>query len=190
MKKITTIILVSLLQSTVLLAQEKEKKSFKNGWEVEVDPIAYLMNGHSVHAIYQYGRFRFDAGSYGIEVPEGFQQNDGFKLKNEGFGVKANYLLQGVNGFYSGLGIGYSDLEATDKQTGERRTGNSIGIGVDLGYRLFFKKEKDGDRNGLYLTPWVGINYNFFPDQIKFTSKEYKQEPLEFFPTVHIGYRF
>jgi hypothetical protein len=187
MKKI---LLAAAFVASLLGSSSAQEKVFKNSWEIEVDPIAYALDGHSLHVIYHTGRWRFDAGSYGIKVPEGLQANKGYRLRNEGFGVKANYLLQGLNGFYTGIGIGYSDLEATFKETGEKKKGNSIGAGVNVGYRVFINKEKEGNRKGLYLTPWVGINYNFYPKEIEFSNREYKQEAVEFFPTVHIGYRF
>ena len=185
MKRITFMLM--LILPGFLNAQDKPLKS---SWEIEVDPIAYILNGYSVHGIYQTGRMRFDAGVYGVEVPESFQSSKGFKLKNQGLGVKVNYLLQGIQGFYAGIGLGYSKLEATRRESGEKAEGNSIGAGVDIGYRLFLAKEKEGTRKGLYLTPWLGINYNFYPDKIKFTDREYKQKPFELFPTVHLGYRF
>jgi hypothetical protein len=87
-KAIITMMLVSL--SLVLLAQENERKS---RFELEIDPIAYVLNGYSVHGIYVFNKTRFDIGVFGIEQPEGFDGNDGFKVKIQGVGAKINCLL-------------------------------------------------------------------------------------------------
>jgi hypothetical protein len=187
MKKSVLLFTLLVLFSTGLVAQEKKIGS---AFEIEIDPIAFLLGGYSFHGIYQHEKVRIDAGVYGLDVPESFQHNTGYELRNEGLGIKVNYVLNGVDGWYAGLGLGYSKLEAKHQESGEAATGSSVGTGVDIGYRWFLKKKKDDEVKGLYLTPWLGINYNFYPDKVQFASREYKHKAFELFPTVHLGYRF
>jgi hypothetical protein len=65
-----------------------------------------------------------------------------------------------------------------------------VGIGVDAGYRFFFWKDQNGSPAGLYLMPWVSIGYDVYQEKINIIEKDYKQQPVSLFPTVHIGYRF
>ncbi|HYK76801.1 MAG TPA: hypothetical protein VEV16_07480 [Daejeonella sp.] len=184
MKKVIIGLLV-LISSGYSWGQERP-----SAWEIEADPIAYLLNGYSIHGIYQIKRIRLDAGVYGIQVPEGFQSNKGYKLRNEGFGLKAQYLFNGINGFYAGVDAGYGKLRANLQETNEQASGTSISTGVNVGYKLFLQKDKQGNPNGFYLNPWMGLSYNFYPNEVKFANRNYKNDHLGFFPTVHVGYRF
>jgi hypothetical protein len=185
MKKLFLILLMFV--SSQLLAQtEKPKPTI----EIEVDPLAYLLKGYSFHAIYQPGRFRFDAATYGLHLPGKFQGNDGFNLKMQGFGFKTHYLLQGTNGFYTGLGIGYLATEALHRQSGAQKRGRSIGMGPEFGYRFFFRKPREGVFKGFYLQPWVSYGYSIPLSKIKFENATYKQKRWEYFAAFHVGYRF
>jgi hypothetical protein len=189
MKKLAILLLLStqIFVSGKLLAQAQKTK---NTFEIEIDPIAYLLKGYSLHAIYQPAKFRFDLATYGLQIPGKLQGKEGFNLKMQGFGGKVHYLLQGTKGFYTGLGIGYSLTEATHKESKVQDKGKFIGIGPELGYRLFFKKPKDGIYKGLYLQPWISYGYSISLNKIEFEHVNYNQNPWEYFITFHIGYRF
>jgi hypothetical protein len=186
MKKL--IVLFAVFSTLDLSAQTRSKTST---WEFEVDPLAYaFFKGYSGHVRYNQNKIVWDAGVYGLEVPESVHGNQGFQQKMTGFGIKTSYLFNNVKGLYTGVGFGYTATEATYLQAKDvKAKGKSIGGGVHLGYRFFLQKEKNGTRKGIYIAPWVGLDYNFHIKEVKFDNMNFKQNNLSFFPTVHIGYR-
>ncbi|NDK55739.1 hypothetical protein [Pontibacter fetidus] len=183
-------LLITALTLLLFTAAQAQTEKPTQAWEVEVDPIAFFLKGYSAHVIYQPDRVRLDVGVFGVQQPESFHGNKGFNLMTQGFGLKASYLLQGTTGFYTGLGAGYTFNEATHKESGVEETGKTIGVGTHIGYRFFFQKDEDGTPKGLYITPWVSLDYNIHIDKIKFEGNEFKQDKFGVFPTVHVGYRF
>lgn len=159
-------------------------------FEVEVDPLAYLMRGYSVHAIYAPGHLRFDAGVYGLELPKGMRANAGFSTRFGGYGLKVNYSFQGIKGLFVGVGGGCTTETATHLESGTTATGRTIGVGAQVGYRFFLMKDANGQPRGLYLAPWIGLDRNFHVDAVRFEGLNYTQSDWQPFPTVHIGYRF
>lgn len=167
---------------------QRDTLKFKKTFEIEVDPIAYILNGYSVHGIYNHNHFRFDLGYYGIETPGKLTGNEKYNIRSTGFGIKANYMIKKVNGFYAGVDLGYGETLATENETKLKDTGHTLSIGTHVGYRIFIFPHHRNALNGLYLTPWAGISYNHVYDKIKFTN--YKDSKLGYFATFHIGYRF
>ncbi|MFC0186133.1 hypothetical protein SAMN04515674_12362 [Pseudarcicella hirudinis] len=160
---------------------------------VEVDPVAYILKGYSLHGIYQpFSNWSFDLGVFGIEEPEGYSGNSGFRVTHKGFGVKAHYHFNGktTRGLYTGFSFGYSRTEAVYKQSGESAGGHGLGFGPHIGYRFFLNKPKEGIQRGLYITPWVGVDYSLPAEKIDFEKQKYQESRWTFFPTVHFGYRF
>jgi len=184
MKKL---IIVLALISSQLMAQ-KDSLRFKKTFEIEIDPIAYMLKGYSIHGIYNYKHLRFDLGYYGIETPGKLTGNENYNIKSTGFGIKANYLIKKVNGFYTGIDLGYCESIATENESKLNDTGHNISLGTHIGYRIFLFPLQKNVLNGLYLTPWAGISYNHVYDKIKFEN--YKDSKFGYFATFHIGYRF
>lgn len=184
MKKL---ILVLMVAASNVMAQSPVKN---RALHLEIDPIAYALSGYSFHAIYQVDKISFDAGIFGIEAPEGFTGNKGFRERMTGAGVKAHYHFNGVKGWFTGISAGYSHLNIKHKQSGGKDTGASVGVGIDVGYRFFFWKDDAGDPTGLYIAPWVSVDYAVYQDKVNIAEKEYRQHPVGYFPTLHIGYRF
>jgi hypothetical protein len=83
-------------------------QSHFNYFEVEADPIAYILNGYSLHGVFVSHRIRTDLGVFGIQQPEGYGGNRGFQVYSKGVGMKVNYLLGNKHKWFSGLGFGYS----------------------------------------------------------------------------------
>ena len=181
-----------LLILFVLVAHQLSGQPAKpsRSFEIEIDPIAYMMNGYSVHGIYHRKHLRFDLGVYGIEQPEFAHGNEGFTVLTQGFGLKVNYLFKDVKGLFVGADAGYASNRATFDETGEKDTGHNISVGVHTGFRFFPFMKSEGFAQGLYISPWAGIGYNLTHDKIKFAFKEFRETPMSFFPTIHIGYRF
>jgi len=186
MKKLILVLMVA--SSSIVVAQQTT--TINRAFHIEVDPIAYVLKGYSVHAIYQVNKFSFDAGIFGIQPPAGFTGNKGFLEKINGVGVKAHYHFSGIKGWFTGISAGYANMNVKHKASGSSDTGKSADISGDIGYRFFFWKDQNGNPTGLYLMPWVSIGYAVYQEKINIIEKEYKQQPITFFPTVHIGYRF
>lgn len=179
-------LLIALVSGT-LMAQN-EKLQFKRTLEIEVDPIAYVMKGYSVHGIYNHNHFRYDLGVYGIETPGKLTGNKDYQIRNTGFGLKANYMIGKVNGLYAGIDAGYGQTKATQNESKLSDLGHNISIGTHVGYRLFLFPNSRGPVSGIYLTPWAGISYNHTYDKIQLPG--YKDSKLGYFATFHVGYRF
>lgn len=184
MKKLAIMLLFGCSQAM----GQSGKMILKKTVEVEVDPIAYVLKGYSLHAIYMHNRFRYDWGFFGIEPPAGLTGNKDFAVRTTGFGLKVNYLLQGVKGAYVGLDAGHATNTVSNTKTGWRDIGHNASIGAHLGYRFFLFPRNQSALAGLYLTPWAGLSYNLHYDKVKLDG--YKETPLGYFATFHIGYRF
>lgn len=161
----------------------------KAHFDVELDPIAYALNGFSVHLGYQKNSFRYDAGVFGLDEPSSFSVNKDFTVKLKGFGFKAIYLGNKPGGWFAGVGTDYGFVNATHKLTGEQKKGNTLGIGINGGYRILFGKAAEKG-SGFYISPWLGIDKVFLVNKPAFTGAEYKEQNIRFFPTVHLGWRF
>ncbi|MBK9415441.1 MAG: hypothetical protein IPN61_18820 [Bacteroidetes bacterium] len=184
MKKLIIILLMISQQAQA----QSEKMNFNRTIEIEVDPIAYMLHGYSVHGIYNHDHLRFDLGFFGIEQPASITGNKNFTTMSTGFGVKANYMIGKVDGFYLGLDAGSIANKVTEKESKRVDTGHTLSIGGHAGYRFFIFKNVKSSWNGLYLTPWAGLSYNHIYDKVKLLN--YKEGSLGYFATFHIGYRF
>jgi hypothetical protein len=159
-------------------------------FEAEVDPIAYALKGYSLHGIYVKNHFRTDLGVFGIEQPEGYSGNKGYKVKSDGVGLKVNYLLDKKEHWFSGLGVGYANNKIVQEETQQSARQGVVSVGAHIGYRWFLLGKKENAWHNLYLTPWMSVDYNMPLQSVKFESEGYSQKAFSIFPTVHIGYRF
>ncbi len=154
--------------------------------EIEIDPIAFALKGYSFHLIYSDDSNRFDVGVFALELPED-SRNEHYTVSFQGTGVKWDYFGDSVDGFFAGLEAStnevlfeYDDLD--DDLPKEDTTETLTTYGVRFGYRI--------GTDGLYLTPWLGINAAELADDVELGGQKYEQRSVIFFPTVHIGYRF
>jgi len=183
-------VIATLLFAVLTVDSSAQETHSANRFEVEIDPIAYLLQGYSLHGVYVYDRIRTDLGVFGITQPEGYGGNDGFQVKTQGLGVKVNYLLDENERWFAGIGMGYSNNRITLQGTNETHNQNVFGVGIHAGYRWFVTENEVSAFRNLYLAPWCSVDYNHTVNDVSFTAKKYKQHPVSFFPTVHIGYRF
>jgi hypothetical protein len=186
MKKGFIILLLAFTASTSQAQQLKKTSRF----EVEIDPIAYGLQGYSLHGIYVNKRLRTDLGAFGIKQPEGYGVNKGFQVTTHGWGLKLNYLLNEKETWFGGVGTGYAVNSIERKETSETHSQKVVSVGVHLGYRWFAFQNKDSAWKNLYLAPWCSVDYNSPLKKVSFNDATYKQQTLSFFPTVHIGYKF
>lgn len=186
------IIILNLLFSAAVVTQAQETqtqvKSPKSYWELEADPVAYALNGFSVHAVRVQDRMRFDLGVFGLQVPESFNANKGFEVYSRGAGLKVNYLLNSKETWFAGAGFGYLNNTIRQRESSLTQVQHTIGTGVHVGYRIYLFRNFNYGK--IYLTPWISMDYNKALKPVQFNGETYKTVPLSFFPTVHIGYRF
>ncbi|MCF0041291.1 hypothetical protein [Dyadobacter fanqingshengii] len=186
MKTIVKILLLTLGTCFNSIAQ---KQPSANRFELEADPIAYILNGYSFHVGYTLGHVRFDAGVFGIKQPKFALENEQFSVKSSGFGIKADYLFRANKGFFLGLQSDYGTDRMGLKNTAVRQEAESIMLGLRTGYRFMFGK-KENQYKGLYLVPWVALINTLDPADIMENDQRYEQKKWSLFPTVHLGYRF
>jgi len=178
------------------LVQLINAQTFKknNHFEIEVDPVAFILHGYSVHAGYQSGHFRWDVGAYGIRVPSFFSGYDNFNIKSNGAGVKMDYLFQKRKGLLLGIESNISTEHVSPKSNNSNddisKTFTNVNMSMRMGYRWMLGC-KTNNYKGLYIFPWVSfLSFNLNPQAASIQGKEYRQKTLSFFPTVHFGYSF
>ncbi len=152
--------------------------------ELEADPIAYALNGFSLHGAKVLGATRLSAGTFGIDVPRSYHGNEGWSSSMRGAGVKWDYLGTSIDGWFVGADAGYMRMTYSLDVENETVQRNVIGAGIRGGYRLPL-----GDR-GLYLSPWIGVSYNFNGKDVLIGTEQFNRGAVTVFPTAHIGWRF
>lgn len=155
--------------------------------EIEIDPIAYALKGHSFHAIYSGSSSRVDLGGFALELPED-SKNKHFTVFFRGYGMKWDYFGSSVDGLFWGIQASTADVyfdfddpdDALDKASTTRRVNN---YGTRVGYRF--------GTDGLYISPWISVDYNeLIGKDVELGNQKYDFQTISFFPTVHVGYRF
>lgn len=153
-------------------------------FDVEVDPIAYVARGHSLHLGFRFSRLRFDVGSFSLVVPEFVHGQEGFEDWGSGYGIKLDaYLLEAGQGPFVGAEGAWFEQEIVESSSDTRREVSSFMAGGRVGWELELGA-------GFYARPWVGLSYRFGNDTVKLANGTFRQSPFVVFPTVHLGYIF
>ncbi|MCL7987521.1 hypothetical protein M8998_06185 [Sphingobacterium sp. lm-10] len=179
-------IVYTLLSNTNLYAQSKSKVAF----ELEADPLAYVLNGYSLHAGFNYGSFRSSVGIFAIKQPSFFVNNDNFSVYSSGFDLKTDYLFKNTKGLYAGIQFTYGNDEVklkSDPQIEQAIKG--LNIGLRSGYRFMFGKAEN-DYKGFYINPWVALIFATNTQDRIIGSETYQPSAVSIFPAVHLGWRF
>jgi len=175
-------LLALVTTSTVALA---EPASPALRADVEVDPTAYVLDGYSVHAGIERGRWRLDLGAFALALPASIHGNDGFSASFDGFGAKLQYFVfaEGEGGF---VGVDASmtrllvQLDGSDDASRQRQ----VGVGVNLGWRFPIT-------HGVYATPWLGLGRTVSGNgDGMLGGRTFTMTPWTVFPAVHVGRRF
>lgn len=150
--------------------------------DVEIDPLAWALGGHSVHAGARWGRLRVDLGAFGLPMPEALSGNPGFTARFDGVGAKADWALREDGmGPFAGIEGSYTRL-AVAPEGGDAFTVAPQGnAGVRVGWRIPVYK-------GLYVAPWVGVGANLGAREIATDGGAYEVGRAYVFPTIHLGY--
>ncbi len=154
------------------------------GIDIEIDPIAYIFKGYSMHIGYNSSHIRYDIGVFGIEVPEWINGNDGFYNYGWGVGAKVDYYMQGTGrGLFAGISGDVVASRVRWKETGSGETNPVYAVGVTVGYKLPVT-------NNLYIKPWLNMSYMFDMKDIYIDGQVFEQSSIRPFPTIHIGWHF
>jgi hypothetical protein len=179
-------IVIVLLFTTLAYSQEK---NVSNRLEIEADPLAYLLSGHSLHVAYTLSAFRFSLGTFGIKQPDFFLDHDAFSVRTFGFDAKIDYLFNRVKGFFVGAQTTYSRDRIGLKIDLERQHLWGPSVGLRTGYRFMFGREIK-NFSGFYLIPWLMVGYAPNPQSIIIGDQTYRQPRWFPFPSIHLGWRF
>lgn len=184
--------LVTLITTVILFiytpeshAQEKEAVRL----EVEADPLAYILNGYSVHVGITYGKFRSSIGTFGIKQPSFQLDNDAFSVYSSGFDAKTDYLFGKTKGFHTGIQLTYGKDKIGLKGSEDKENLWGLNIGIRGGYRFMFGKAENKYK-GFYINPWAALIYSTNAKTISKGGETYKQPSISLFPAVHVGWRF
>jgi hypothetical protein len=152
--------------------------------DIDIDPIAYALNGFSIHAGFNTQNIRYDIGVFGIEVPKVIHGNKGFDNYMRGAGAKADYYFRGTeSGLFTGFGIDLTNSRVHLEETGTETSVVQFAAGLNFGYKVSIT-------NHLFIKPWFGLSYLFNADDIVIDGRTFEQASIRPFPTVHIGWIF
>lgn len=152
--------------------------------DAEIDPTAYVLDGHSVHVGVGAGHLRVDLGAFAMTLPAAIHGQDGFTAAFDGFGAKAQYFLRDDRaGLFAGVDAGLVRLDVARDGTDLAARDRQLQAGVHLGYRFSLPAD-------LYVTPWLGVGYAFGVDDVTLGGATFESTRVTVFPAVHLGYRF
>lgn len=152
--------------------------------DVELDPAAYALSGDSIHVGIGYGRFRFDLGTFGLEVPRFLHTNDAFDVVFDGYGLKLQWFrCSEQTGLFVGVDASVARFEVHRRGTDLAIHDHQIGTGVNIGYRVALPAN-------FYVTPWIGVGYQWGADDVVLGGERFEANRFTLFPAVHLGYRF
>ncbi len=153
-------------------------------FDAEVDPIAYVARGYSLHVGINWERLRLDLGAFGAQVPEFMHGQTGFEDRMDGYGAKLDvFLLDPSSGPFVGIEGGWLEQHLVDTATQLSADTDAWSLGGRVGW-LF---NLPGD---FFLRPWVGVGHRFGELQVNVGERTFEQSSLLVFPTFHFGYRF
>ncbi len=149
-------------------------------FEVEVDPLAYILKGFSLHGIYLLDETKIDIGVFGLELPED-SDNKSYTVYFKGAGFKYDWYGSSLNGFFTGIQGSIATVDFTNASQNKNRIVTSTG--VRTGYRWSW--------GHFFVTPWVSVDYNHnWGTEVEIQGTKYKHTPISLFPTIHLGYHF
>ena len=203
MKTAATVALLCMLtfvQPLKIFAQDYIpvfSRDYSSRLSVEVDPLAFLYKGYSLHIRYQpmfSELFVIGLGTYGLDLPEAIVD---FNDRNRDLGwdvrIRSAYLLYGEfyakranNGWFIGEQVGFQSFKVSiDGESGGSTNFNNFLAMTYVGYAWRPYK------GSFYVKPWVGLGITEKIDGInRVGPMKYHVAPLFPYFTVHAGYTF
>ena len=183
-----TRILTALILTLFIIPSQAQNK---HHIEIETDPLAWSLGGASGHLAYTWKNERVQLGYGALELPESFQDNEEVAESFQAISFKWEYYFGKTDpshGFFAGPSLDYLFTEYED-EAGNTLKENNFSAGFRFGYR-FDLFANHTTLNGLYLTPWAGLNYLTKNKDYTLGDQRYSRQALKFFPTVHLGWSF
>lgn len=199
-KTIAAMIAVLFLYSLSSSAQ-RDSSHVKGHFDIEIDPLAYAVyKGYSIHGGYTYKHSRFDISAVGVEIPAGFGGEPGFTARTYGGGLKWDYINTKLRGFYFGPQTDLYLLTLRNQSDGAKASLFQASFGLRVGFRFMFGMKK-GDvkrmfnkngsaERGFYLNPWFAPIFNPTKEDKIVGNAVHKSPLIQYFPTIHLGWRF
>ncbi len=174
-------LVLTLGWATSAFAQDSASKLVA---DFEVDPLAYGLQGHSLHVGLGWERYRVDLGSFALELPSSLHGQDGFESGFTGYGAKFDVFFKKTqSGAFVGLDASLARAFVTHQQSQISRRLWQGNVGVRAGYRFDLPAD-------FFVSPWVSLTYNPLAKDVKIDGDTYKTPDFGVFPTVHLGRRF
>jgi hypothetical protein len=184
MKKIS-IIVFTILITVTHYSELRAQSPHDRGFDIDIDPIAFALNGFSFHGGYITGPYRFDLGIFGLDIPEWLHGNEEFSSSFVGAGWKVDRFFKGyADGFFAGVDGGISRLNVTHTATNTDKDRLQYMLGIRGGYRW------NTGLGNLFVTPWIGLGYVLNAKDIEIDGDLFESSAFTPFPTVHIGWKF
>lgn len=165
--------------------KEEEKSRSYRHLALEVEPVAYLLNGAGIHGRYQYNNMRYSVEVFGVDIPGSLHGNNGFDASVYGVELHFEYFFRdSEDGYFLGPEIGISNFEITHQESGVSRNRTQYGAGLRGGYRWYTGLGE------LYLAPVAGVVYTLNSTDIEIEGDVYESGPVTPFATLGIGWSF
>lgn len=172
-------------------------RSYSSRLSLEIDPVAFVLKGYSLHVRYQpmfSERLLIGVGTYGLDLPEtivdlnkenrdrgwNVRIRSAYFLHGEFYPRKANY------GWFLGEQIGFQSYKVSNTaEAGGSASFNTILLMTYAGYSWHPYK------GSFYIKPWIGLGFTDKIDGInRVGSAKFDVGPLYPFFTFHAGYTF
>lgn len=152
--------------------------------DVEVDPIAYALDGYSVAVGASTEDLRYEAEVFGLRVPEEVHGNPGFTQRVRGVSLKASYYPTGTDGgVFVGADVDLASTRLTHDGTDASTVETRLGAGVTAGVRIHLTPD-------LYVKPWGGVSHTFAATDVAVSGRTFRRDPWSLFPALSVGWRF
>jgi hypothetical protein len=168
----------------IVLLAATNSTTAQSRWDIEIDPLAYIFKGFSVHAGYQVERIRYDLGIFGLEEPEALHKQENFRHRGIGAGVKADYLFKSYEGVFVGISISSALHTYTylPSNTDTQRFG--LTSSIRTGYRFMIGRH-------FTIVPWGDVGYSLNnPDPVTVNDETFATDRFKYFLTIHLGWKF
>lgn len=150
--------------------------------DVEVDPTAFVLDGHSLHVGLGRGAWRVDLGAFALTVPAALHGASGLDVAFAGYGAKLQrFRTARRRGAFVGVDAALTQLwvSRTDAPMAVRQ--GQVSIGVQGGYRLALPA-------GFYASAWLGVSAAFGADPVVLGGERFSPPSINLFPAIHLGY--
>jgi hypothetical protein len=181
--KIFVFVFLAAVNST-MAQSSKDSTAAQSIWDVEIDPLAYIFKGFSVHLGYQAERIRYDLGVFGLEEPEALHSQENFKHRGVGAGVKVDYLFKSYKGVFVGTSLTSALHTYTylPSNTDIQRFG--LTSSIRTGYRFMIGRH-------FTIVPWGDVGYSLNdPSPVTINNETFPKSRFKYFLTVHLGWKF